>query len=134
MYSKLEEATFPLSSHPSITDTNYLKSGTFNPSKPGNGVGHRESFFLWRVSNSAFEIHEITSSLRLQHDCFAYTQFAANQNTADFHLQPQVEFIEYQENGENLIAFYLLASSWTLYRFTIPHPVESMLSLSLSMH
>ena len=135
MYSKLEEATYPLSSPSSLGDTDYVKSGTFNPSKPSHGSGHRESFLLWRISKSALEIYEITSALKLQHDSYSYT-FAAIQNDVDFRLQPQVEFVEFQENGQHLIALYLLASNWTLYRFQIPHPVESALcalSLILSL-
>ena len=111
MYSKLEEATFPLVSK--INDNRnqtFLKAGTYNPSnlyrnryRHSNNnrnsipVQRRNSFFLWKLSDTILEIHEITSSTQLSNNCFIY-DFALNQSNPNDQIQliPQVEFFEYQ--------------------------------------
>ena len=114
MFAKLEEASYSLIQNSNIE---FNKSGTFSPT---NLKSENESFFLWRIANECLEIYQITSSKQLKNNYFYYN-FKINDY---FYLQPQIEFIEYQDNGQHMIAFYVIASNWTLYQFKMLHPVK----------
>ena len=121
MFAKLEEASYSLIQN---SNAKFIKSGTFNPT---NFKQPNKSFFLWRIAAKCLEIYQITSSKQLKHNYFYY-DFAVNiDENDDFYLQPQVEFIEYQDNGQNMIAFYVIASNWTLHQFKIFHPVKLLI-------
>lgn len=115
MFAKLEESSYSLNAQNSNIEFN--KSGTFNPTDLKK---QNKSFFLWRIANKCLEIYQITSSKQLKHNYFCYN-FDENN---DFYLKEQIEFIEYQDNGQNMITFYVIASNWTLYQFKILHPVK----------
>ena len=120
MFSKLEEASYSLIQNSNVK---FVKSGTFNPT---NFKKPNKSFFLWRIASHCLEIYQITSSKQLQHNYFYYdfTTMIDPNDINRFYLQPQIEFIEYQDNGQNMIAFYVIASNWNLYHFRILHPVK----------
>jgi len=118
MYSKLEEASYPLTQRQHINhndnNDNFVKCGTYNPSKC-------KSFFVWKISNTVLEVHEINAVRQLKHNCFAYN-FSRNH----VYLQPQVEFVPFihSGSGQRMIAFYVIASDWNLYRFEVLHPQQ----------
>ena len=132
MYSKLEEASYPLITDQRYTNVRFTKAGTYNPSNLRRGS--RESFFLWKISDTILEIHELTSSKQLEHSCFIYN-FANNVDENDsIHLQPQIEFIEHEDSGQHFISFYCLASNFKLYQFKVMHPVKSPFLFCIFFH